>query len=293
MCPDSCPVQRVLIEMPWRRKRRWPDSPCSGRTDSICDSEPDVSHLNEDVEGNYCFLGMSGSFQPPQMLIFSQGWIPKTCLSRHTWLAVRALASYEAGILSLFVVLRKTRRDRDTPIQLQDMLQELLFIESGAPQSWLGRSELLAASTAAVYEHRHLPTLHLGKNLGTRCNEEGALQCCNGRSSRERQTLPDSMSRARTYNSRQLGGWNLALPRRLAGNTDGSGIREGPVAASPRLARRGEVQFDFPRPLRRSRNRIAQLVTEHAASRFKMSLVVRVFDKSEVQRAFWGRAVCL
>ena len=52
---------------------------------------------------------------------------------------VRAVALYEAGILSLFAVLRKTRFDKNKPFQPRDVLQELIFIESGASQSWLRR----------------------------------------------------------------------------------------------------------------------------------------------------------
>ena len=51
---------------------------------------------------------------------------------------VRAVALYEAGILSLFAVLRKTF-DKNKPFQPRDVLQELIFIERGAPQSWLRR----------------------------------------------------------------------------------------------------------------------------------------------------------
>ena len=76
------------------------DSPCSGRTDSIYDSEPDFSYMSVDVDGNYCSCVPRESFQPRQildLLIFSDGWIPRTCLSTTAWLALRAVAPYEAS----------------------------------------------------------------------------------------------------------------------------------------------------------------------------------------------------
>ena len=60
--------------------------------------------------------------------------------------------------MSLFVVLRKTRYDKTNHFS---MLQELVFIESGAPQSRL----------TAVYEHRFLPTFCILEKHGNQ------LQC--------------------------------------------------------------------------------------------------------------------
>ena len=70
------------------------------------------------------------------------------CASGEPWLAVRAVAPHEARILSLFIALQKTRRDRNKP-QLGDLLQNLIFRGGGAPQSWLKKFELLAARAAA------------------------------------------------------------------------------------------------------------------------------------------------
>ena len=69
----------------------------------------------------------------------------------------------EASVLSLFVVLRKTRYDKSKPFQLWDTLQQVIFIESGAPQNWPRKLELLAVSAIAVYEHRVLPTFRISQ----------------------------------------------------------------------------------------------------------------------------------
>ena len=79
------------------------------RTDSIYDLEQDLRFMDLDCvreqlpqcPGDYCFSDVN----------FYDGWIPRTCLSRSAWLMVRAVAPNEAGVLSLFVVLRKTRCD--------------------------------------------------------------------------------------------------------------------------------------------------------------------------------------
>ena len=123
----------------------------SGRTDTICDSELDLFYLYVDVDGHYCSCAPGESFQPRQILdqlTFSDGWIPRMCFRRNAWLAVRAVAPHEARIIAL----QKTRRDRNKPLQLRDLLQNLTFRDGGAPQSCLKKSELLAARAAAVCE---------------------------------------------------------------------------------------------------------------------------------------------
>ena len=45
----SLPASVLLDEFGWRRG----DSPCSGRTDSVCDSEPDLWKLHLDVDGEF------------------------------------------------------------------------------------------------------------------------------------------------------------------------------------------------------------------------------------------------
>ena len=55
---------------------------------------------------------------------------------------VRAVAPSEAGIMSLFVVLRKTLFDKSEPFQLRNMIRRNRKLE------------LLALSAAAVCEHR-------------------------------------------------------------------------------------------------------------------------------------------
>ena len=72
---------------------------------------------------------------------------------------VRAAPSFEAGLLSLPTVLRKTLFDRKKPFQPRDVLQEPIFRESGASQSWLTRCDSLAWHAVAVCEHRFLPVL--------------------------------------------------------------------------------------------------------------------------------------
>ena len=153
------PVQRALTKMPWKRKRSWPDSPCSGRTDSIHDSEPDGNPL----------------------LLCTERIVSATTDNGP---AVQQ-ESADGAFLSLFVVLRKKRRGWNKPFQFRDMLQELIFMVSGAPQSWLRKFDLLAVSAAAENERRLSPPLCISeKNLGTSCNVERMSKCCNVRHSR-------------------------------------------------------------------------------------------------------------
>ena len=84
---------------------------------------------------------------------------------------VLAVAPCEAGIVTLFVVLRRTRFDKSKPFQPRDVFQELIFVESGALESWLKRCESLALNAAAVCEHRLLPILCiLEKTWETGCD---------------------------------------------------------------------------------------------------------------------------
>ena len=70
---------------------------------------------------------------------------------------------------------------------------------------------------------------------------------------RNRTTIPVSIPVARTDHGRQMGGQNLALPSRLAGNAaNDSGMRERPVASKDM---RSNV-------IRRAGNRIQQPVKE-------------------------------
>ena len=105
---------------------------------------------------------------------------------------VRAVALYEAGILSLFAVLRKTF-DKNKPFQPRDVLQELIFIESGASQSWLRRCP------PPESEHRLLCSA-FWKNLGNGCH---------ARYSGQRRILSASVSFARlvTADSWVQGTW--------------------------------------------------------------------------------------
>ena len=136
-----------------------------------------------DADGKCCSCVPRESFQPRLMLdqlIFFDGWIARACLNRTAWLTVRAVAPYEAGILSLFVVLRETRRDRNKPLQLHDMLQELIFMDGGAAQRWLTKPELLAARAVVVCKHRLLPSFCILEKLGDqlRCGGDvEMLQC--------------------------------------------------------------------------------------------------------------------
>ena len=101
------------------------------------------------MAGNYCLCVPRSSCQSRQWLdelIFSDGWIPRTCLDGSAWLMVRAVAPYEAGILSLLVVLRKTRFGKNKPFQPRDMLQEVIFAESVASQSWLKKTRITGSS---------------------------------------------------------------------------------------------------------------------------------------------------
>ena len=59
----------------------------------------------------------------------------------------------------------------------------------------------------------------------------------------KRQATPVSILVARTDNGRQMGGRNLALLGRLVGNTNDSGMREGPVAPALRFAKTDEVEW--------------------------------------------------
>ena len=72
-------------------------------------------------------------------------WLPRTCLGRQAWCPVIVCCTAQ-----------NTIRQGQT-IQPLDLLQELIFLESGASQSWLTRHELLAFSAAAVCEHHFLP----------------------------------------------------------------------------------------------------------------------------------------
>ena len=180
--------------MPWNRGRSWSDSPCSGRTDSIYDSEVDFSYLN-DIDGNYCLP--RESFQSRQildLLIFSDGWSPRT-----TWLAVRAVGPYEACILSLFIFVQRTRRDRNST---------------------------RTSSFALI--------LHLRKDFGIKHNAQGKPRRCSGQYSRQQPTMSVSILAARTDHGGQMGGRNLALPGRLACTAYDSGKREGPHKSGKR-----------------------------------------------------------
>ena len=85
-------------------------------------------------------------------------------------LAVRTVALSAASILSLFGELRKTRYEKKRPFLSRCMLQELIFIESGAGQSWLKRHELPASNAAAGCEYSLLPkSLYLGKLVESVC----------------------------------------------------------------------------------------------------------------------------
>ena len=79
----------------------------------------------------------------------------------------RAPAPCEAGILSLFIDMPR----QEQTFQLQDQQQELIFLEGGAPQSWLGRSERLAASSVAMCEYHLLPSF----GISDRTWEQGTL----------------------------------------------------------------------------------------------------------------------
>ena len=142
------------------------------------------------------------------------------CFRRTAWLAVRAVAPHEARILSLFIALQKTRRDRNKPLQLRDLLQNLIFREGGAPQSWLKKSELLAARAAAVCETSPLAlVLHLRRTWKPVAIWRGYRNVVLYDTLLGRQTISDSTPLARTDIGPQIGGWNVALTGRLAGNT--------------------------------------------------------------------------
>ena len=103
--------------------------------------------------------GESEPFQKRQLLdgmVFSEGWVPGAWLSRTEWLTVRSIAPLEGRILSLFIILQRTRAENNKPFQCRYVLQELIFIDDGAAQSWLPKSEWLAARATAVCEHHLL-----------------------------------------------------------------------------------------------------------------------------------------
>ena len=82
---------------------------------------------------------------------------------------VRIVVPYEACVLSLFVIFCAGRvQTRTNHFSFRDLLQELILMESGAPQSWPKKPDLLALSAAAVCEHR-LPTVSILEKLGIRC----------------------------------------------------------------------------------------------------------------------------
>ena len=76
------------------------DSPCSGRTDSIYDSGPDLSFLDLDVR-ELCPCSPRLSCQSRQLLdglIFSDGWLDGLIFSAGSaQLMARAVAPHEAG----------------------------------------------------------------------------------------------------------------------------------------------------------------------------------------------------
>ena len=146
---------------------------------------------------------------------------------------------HEACILSLFIVLQKTWRDRSVSFQLQDMLQDLIF----SPSCW--QHDLLLNANI----DRVLPSsCILERTGGTRTNVEGMPRCCNEQSSRKRPSIPVSSPVARTDHGRHLGGRKMTLPGGLLCNAGDSSVREGPVAPTPRLAQKDEVKRDAVRP---------------------------------------------
>ena len=124
MCPASglhlLPLQPVrwrLSEMSWKRNRAWLDSPGLGRIASTTRGRTSFTGTWMCTEtAALCvpkWWQTSESFQPRQMLnqlIFSDGWIPRTCLSRTVWLALRAVAPHEACMLPSFIVFAKDAR---------------------------------------------------------------------------------------------------------------------------------------------------------------------------------------
>ena len=140
--------------MSWKRNRAWPDNSGSGRTDSIYDSEPDLSYLNED--------GVSETFQPRQMLeqlIFSDAWFPGRESTEPRGLRCVQWSPHEACILTLFIVLQKrSEATRSSRFSSGTLLQELIFIDGGAPAE-LAHEVRVAGSTSRCCVRTSSPAL--------------------------------------------------------------------------------------------------------------------------------------
>ena len=239
-------------------------------------------NLNVGSDGNYCPCVPSKSFQPRQildLLIFSGGWIPRTCLSRTAWLLVRAEAPCEACILSFVHRLEKTRPDRNKSFQIRDVLQELFFTDGGAPQTLHKRSELPTARTAAVFEHSLFPSF-----------APGMPRCCNGQYSRQRPTVPVSIPVARTErDDRWVAGTWLCRADWLAMRMT-SGKREGRGAPTPRLAQGDEVERDAAGLLRARTHLLLNFMTQmQAGGTCPWTMLCLHVQLSDCKCRWWGQ----
>ena len=165
--------------MPWKRERGWADSPCSGRTDSTYDSEPDLSSLSLDVDGNCCSslpirIVSAATFASTSRFSPMAGSL-EACLSRTAWLTVRLRSRYpfEAGISCCL----KRGEERNKPFRLHEMLQQLMFTRewcsAGLAQEvrFAGSKHWCGGRASPLGPHSAF-----WKNLGTSCDVEGDVE---------------------------------------------------------------------------------------------------------------------